>query len=442
MRHLLRAVVAVAAAAFAGAAVPSQRYDPSPEVVSAWNELVNDQIVTAPSNVNSNYGTRILAAVHVAQYQAVDQLLREYGLTWKSANPYKIKVNNLENPLVNAVAAAAKTVLLGKGTTAGIYPSVVAGPVNTLYATQTADPDTEAIAIGEAQGLAVLASRVNDGTSPNVVTDFGNSAVNGAWRNTSASPALNPQWATSRPWAIQYPGQFRAPLPPSLSSAQYRADYDEVKSVGGTVSSTRTQAQADTANFWRSNIEFYFNQAVRQVVAKRSFIEAVRFFAVTAIAGADARVAGWDTKFTYSTWRPVSSIPLGNGVGFPADPSWTSFIATPSHPEYISGHTSAGAAYAEALWLLTGKDKVTITITPPAAINLPARTYTSFSEANLENAVSRIYGGVHFRFSNVEAAPLGVGVGRAAYQFIYGQGAKIASQSQGPKILELYGTYV
>lgn len=289
MRSIVRTVaVAVLALATGGQAAVTQT--PSPDILSAWNELVNNQIVTAPSNVNSNYGTRILAALHVAQYQAVDQLLRSEGLTWK-ATPFKLKY--LENALVNAVAAAAKTVLLGSGATPGIYLTAVAAPINALYATQTASADADAIAIGQQQGLAVLLYRANDGTSPNVVNDFGFPAVNGAWRNTSSSPALNPQWAISRPWAIQYPGQFRAPAPPALNSAEYRTSYDEVKSVGGTASTTRTAEQSATANFWRGNIEYYFNQVVRQVVAKRSFLDAVRFFAVTAIAGADARVAAW-----------------------------------------------------------------------------------------------------------------------------------------------------
>lgn len=137
----------------------------------------------------------------------------------------------------------------------------------------------------------------------------------------------------------------------------------------------------------------------------------------------------------------MTSIPLGNSVGFPADAAWTSFITTPSHPEYISGHTSAGAAYAEALALLLGKDKVSFTIT---SYTLPGetRTYSSFVQANLQNAVSRVYGGVHFRFSNVYAAPLGVQVGRSAYSFIYGSAAKLSSQGLSAKTLDQYETYV
>lgn len=193
MRSVLRAV-AVAALALVTAQA-AQVQTPSPDILSAWNELINNQIVTAPSNVNSNYGTRILAAVHLAQYQAVDQLLRSEGLTWKGATPFKIKY--LENALVDAVAAAAQTVLLGIGATPGIYPQAIAAPINALYNAQVgSSPNAAAIAIGRQQGLAVLLYRTNDGTSPNIVNDFGYPAVNGAWRNTSSSGALNPQWAT------------------------------------------------------------------------------------------------------------------------------------------------------------------------------------------------------------------------------------------------------
>ena len=128
-------------------------------------------------------------------------------------------------------------------------------------------------------------------------------------------------------------------------------------------------------------------------------------------------------------------------MGFPADPAWTSFLNTPSFPEYVSAHTTAGAAYAEALWLLTGKDKATFSV---SSYTLPSevRTYSSYFVANLENAVSRIYGGVHYRFANVFAGPQGIDVARVAYQFIYGTGAKIASQHQVSKMLGLYTTYV
>ena len=93
----------------------------------------------------------------------------------------------------------------------------------------------------------------------------GNSTVNGAWRPTSftagnPNPATGVTWGTSRPWAILYPGQFQVPPPPALSSDEYRASYDEVKSIGGAVSTTRTPAQNVTANWWRGNPEYYWNQ--------------------------------------------------------------------------------------------------------------------------------------------------------------------------------------
>jgi hypothetical protein len=183
MRCVLLAVVG--AAVTVGTASAAITHDPSPEPLSAWSELINNQIVTGASALQSNSGTRVLAAVHLAQYQAVDQLLREYGLTWKTVNPYKIRVNNIAEPLVEATAAAARTVLLGSGATAGIYPTVSATAVNALYAAQTVNADPSAIAIGVQQGLAVLASRVNDGTSPDVTNYFGES-------NMLIKPPINP----------------------------------------------------------------------------------------------------------------------------------------------------------------------------------------------------------------------------------------------------------
>lgn len=49
-----------------------------------------------------------------------------------------------------------------------------------------------------------------------------------------------------------------------------------------------------------------------------------------------------DTKFFYSNWRPVSSLPLGNGVGFPAVPDYQSVSDTSPNPDYISAHATLG----------------------------------------------------------------------------------------------------
>jgi hypothetical protein len=87
--------------------------------------------------------------------------------------------------------------------------------------------------------------------------------------------------------------------------------------------------------------------------------------------------------------------------------------------------------------LLTGRNKFTYTITSYTLGN-QARTYDTFVQANVENAESRILGGVHFRFSNVAAVPLGIEVGRVAYQHIYGKGAKLASKPWSYQFLDNY----
>lgn len=330
---------------------------------------------------------------------------------------------------MNAIAAAGQAALLG------ILPSANATAVQALYDSQVNLDDDWALDIGVAQAEAVLNARAFDGSAP--VPPYNGSLAAGAWRPTPTAFAngLNPQWASLRPFAIQYPSQFRLEPPPTLSSAAYKADYDEVLSLGNATSATRTPEQTATATFWRGNIEIYFFQIVQQVVAKRKFLDAVRYFAVTSIAAADARIAVWDSKYAYSTWRPVTAIPLGNSVNFAVDPFYASLIPTPPHPEYASGHTVTGAAVAEALLLLMGQNKFTYTITS-YTLGDEVRTYNNFVAANVENAESRILGGVHFRFSNVAAVPLGIDVGRVAYQYIYGQNAKVASGSY--KSLENY----
>lgn len=123
---------------------------------------------------------------------------------------------------------------------------------------------------------------------------------------------------------------------------------------------------------------------------------------------ADGYIASWETKYHYRFWRPITAIRLGDTDGNPntqgvAD--WTPLQPTYPMPDYDSGHAVQGGVAAEVLKRVFGTDRISFdacstTLEPGKRCGEPGevrRPFSSFSQAADENAVSRIYIGIHFR---------------------------------------------
>jgi membrane-associated phospholipid phosphatase len=120
---------------------------------------------------------------------------------------------------------------------------------------------------------------------------------------------------------------------------------------------------------------------------------------------ADAAICAWDAKYTFHFWRPVTAIAF-------AEPelNWASFIVTPPFPDYVSGHSTFSGAAATVLPLFYGTEDLPFTI---GSDFLPG-VYRSFStcfDAAEEAAVSRLYGGIHFRSANEDGLQAGISIG-------------------------------
>jgi MYXO-CTERM domain-containing protein len=203
-------------------------------------------------------------------------------------------------------------------------------------------------------------------------------------------------------------------VPPALTDAAYTAAYNEVKTLGAFSGGARSAEQTDIANFWRQETQVPFNAIARGVAAQKGLgiEENARLFALLNIALADARIAIWDVKYLRGFWRPITAIRLGERDGNAAtsgDAAWRPLLETPAHPSYVSGHSGTGAAGAAVLAALFG-DKTSFSVASDTLLG-KVRTFDSFSAAALENAESRIYGGIHFRFDNEQGLALGKAIG-------------------------------
>jgi hypothetical protein len=126
------------------------------------------------------------------------------------------------------------------------------------------------------------------------------------------------------------------------------------------------------------------------------------------VALADAAITAWDAKYAYDFWRPITAIQNADRDGndqTTVSPDWQSYLITPPFPEYVSGHSMFSAAAAEILTNVFG-DNTSFATT---SFGLPGvtRSFTSFEQAAQEAGSSRIYGGIHFEFSNQDAQAAG-----------------------------------
>jgi hypothetical protein len=219
-------------------------------------------------------------------------------------------------------------------------------------------------------------------------------------------------------------GHFRPLGPPALTSAKYAADYNEIKALGAAAGSTRTSDQSEIALFWAdgSGTETppgHWNSIAQQVgLGQGNTLEDnARLFALLNLAMADAAICAWDAKYSFDFWRPVTAIRNGDLDGNPAteaDPAWRSFIVTPPFPDYVSGHSTFSGAASAVLAMFYGTDHIAFTI---GSDFLPGvtRSFTSFSSAAEEAAVSRLYGGIHFRSATTDGLHAGLDIGTWAF---------------------------
>jgi hypothetical protein len=398
------------------------------DVVIDWNVIATDAAFAAGKNALEQ--SRIYAMTHAAIHDALNAIDRRY-------KPYVLDRRAEPNASPEAaVAAAAHDVLVAQ------LPTRQA-TLDAAYAASLADiadgpAKAGGVAIGQAAAAAILALRGADGsTAPMPYTP---GTAPGAYQLTppNFAPAVLPGWGAVTPFALKSGAQFR-PAPPKffdLTSAEYAADYNEVKAVGELNSATRTAEQSEIARFWYEGSPNGWNRIARVVAAQRGLDtwRNARLFGLLNFAMADGFIAGFDSKYFYNFWRPITAIRAGatdNNPATVADPAWATFLVTPGAPDYPSTHSVLGAAAAETLARFFGADTISFTTTSGAPFPGITRSYTSFSQAARENADSRVYAGIHFRTACRDGLIQGTRVGRYVFEHALRPAFDICLQDDG-----------
>lgn len=378
------------------------------DAVLDWNATLLNAIAT--DKTAPPLAARNMAMVHGAIYAGV------YLINQIHSTDYLDTVAPSGVSRRAAVAAAAHRILVN------LYLDQTP-TFNTQLASSLAEvPDGQSehygIVLGRFVADLVLAWRSTDGSSNMVSYTPGEDP--GDWQPTPPGflPAVLPQWANVRPFVITSGSQFRPQGPPALDSAEYAAEFDQVKRLGSLNSSTRTVEQTEIAQFWADGAGTFTPPGHWNLIAERvalaqenTLSENARLFALLNIAEADAGIASWDAKYNYNFWRPVTAIQQADTDGNPdtaADPSWTPLLITPPFPEYTSGHSTFSGAADAVLTSFFGNISFTST-----SVGLPGviRSFDSFTEAANEAGISRIYGGIHFQSANEDGLAMGRAVG-------------------------------
>lgn len=397
MFRLLLSAAVLSTAAFSA---PAVAVAPSGDPVLYWNELF---IGTA-----WNPGqTRPAALLNIALHDSVNATLG------RPNKPYLGYVPTAGGDTRAAVAVAARNILVVS------YPPRTAEFDAALAAQLALIPDGAAKTAGMATGAtiaaATLAKRANDGSG--AVVPYTPSGLPGRWAPTPAAnlPAALPQQATMQSWLGMQNDDFRSAPPPAIDSAEYAAAFNEVKMLGGAISGERTADQSDAARFWAaaSGPAPWIRTAITESEARGiSTLENAAKLALLSTGIADATIAVWDTKYHYDYWRPVTGIQNADLDGNAATEKvadWLPYLpATPNHPSYASAHSSAAGAAGAILddWL--GNYGFCLTA---AAIE---RCWTDFDAVSEDAAMSRLWGGIHWRFDNEAGLMMGQQVGAYA----------------------------
>lgn len=138
--------------------------------------------------------------------------------------------------------------------------------------------------------------------------------------------------------------------------------------------------------------------------ANADFLKSAEAYALVSVALIDGFISCWDEKYRSKLIRPESYI---NEF---IDEDWVPLLQTPPFPEYTSGHSVISSASAVTLTKLFGENFSFVDSTE-VEFGMPSRTFKSFLEASGEAAISRMYGGIHYRPAVVHGVTEGIAIG-------------------------------
>lgn len=375
-------------------------------ILIQWHTVAFDAMQTPA--YDPMIGSRIFAMVHLAMHDALNGIAPIF-------ETYSLQQQDKKADPIAAVSAAAYTVLVKS------FPDKKE-QLDSALAQAVADiksPEAKerGLTLGRIAGEGIFALRSNDGAFQNPIAEINNPQEPGLYQPVPPTPFVYaPFWATLKPFGLESPEQFRIAAMPAINSAQYTEDFNEVKVKGSKENSTRTAEETTIAKFWYEFSEIGWNRVAATAATDKNLdlLSTARLFALVNIALADSYIAGWDSKFHYNFWRPYTAVRAAatdGNANTSEDASWEPLMDTPPVHDYPSTHSTLGNAAAVVLNEIIGNNiGFTMASTSAEPVN-STRSFVSFDQAAVENGDSRVFAGIHFRFSCEGGLDLGKRIG-------------------------------
>lgn len=342
-----------------------------------WNALARDLV--AQRRTDPPMAARTYALLSVAQHDAV--------LAADEVAPGSPRARHDVAARAAVIGASATVLSAAFPLDATLIGAAAGGEVRQLAERERRDGEASAAhAAGVTAARRVLDRAASDG-SADVWT--GTVPVGpGIWYSAANGTPLRPAWGAVRTWLISSGSALRPPPPPAWGSAEYQSALTEVRRIADT----RTSEQTRIAVYWADGAGTatppgHWNAIAADLIERHHLDEekATRTLALLNMAMMDAGVACWDAKYHYWLIRPSQ-----------ADPGIVTAVPLPNFPSYVSGH----ATFSGAAAVLLGE------AFPSERVELAAMAD--------EAALSRLYGGIHYRFDNEQGLALGRKIGRLA----------------------------
>ncbi len=368
--------------------------------VLRWNEIARQLV--AKTGTPPPMAARAYALLGVTHYLTVQAVREWQGRLQLRQTPTQMdaRIQALGQQILStaacpseesALATASQAVLqyLFPGEAYAIGQNAQEHKESRIWAGQNVRSDLAAgDAIGRAVALKIIDRARVDGAQAKWAAQV--PTFPGAWHSAIGKPPLLPLWGQTKAWFMTSNDQFRAPPHPAVNTPEFVRAAQEVREI----TANRSAEQARIALYWAdgagtSTPPGHWNLIAANLIVEQKLdqLQAAKIMATLNMAMMDAGIAVWETKYYYWLLRPSMS-----------EPSINVWVSLPNFPSYTSGHSGFSGAASEVLGHFFPSQKVALQQTADEA------------------SISRVYGGIHYRFDCVEGLKQGRAIAALAIQ--------------------------
>ena len=430
---------------------------PGSDPILIWTNIALNAIQSAGSNgkpgVPPTTGTRLIAMLSTAMLDTV----AAFG---DQVDFYRIDQSAPASASLDAavVGAAQRILSLELPGESSLIQAEYALSLQSLAG--SAESIQAGLAFGAGIADQIRALRANDGSANTTTYTPPSGGLPGyVWMPAETGPtedvAVGPNWGSVTPWVISSPDDFSSDglqCRPDVDLDLYAQQLNEVRLYGGLANTSittleRSPDQTEIALFWAYDrtdtfrpygqlLEIAMDVALDQ---ETSLVTNAKLIASLSLSMADAVICAWKEKYDNVQPRPwdliTGSFSDTDGSALTVrDQNWQSLLSSingvqsPPFPDFLSGHSVMGGTFASVMSHFFG-DNLTFDATSQELpgvvrsfngfIDGEGVARNSFYEAGLEDAISRVYGGVHIREACEDSFDVGLNVGAAVVQNLW-----------------------